>query len=76
MYGGKTLLINAEPLRKILELEQKKGYVDSAVIGGLDRFLSNWAGQAMESITSPHLLGRFSQLVNSQYSNLTNQQRK
>ncbi|MDI6815521.1 MAG: DNA helicase RecG, partial [Dehalococcoidales bacterium] len=70
-------MINIEPLRKILELEHKKGYVDSAVIGGLDRFLNNWAGQAVESITSPHLLNRFHKLlVNPNYASLTKQQRK
>jgi len=70
------LSINVEPLRKILELEHKKGYVDSAVIGGLDRFLGKWAGQAIESITNPQLLNRFRKLmVNSNYASLTKQQR-
>ena len=70
--------LNAEPLRRVLELECKKGYVDSAVIGGLDRFLRNWAGQAIESITTPRLLNRFSKLrlVNSNYASLTKQQRQ
>ncbi|TRZ50152.1 MAG: ATP-dependent DNA helicase RecG [Dehalococcoidia bacterium] len=70
--------INAEPLRKILDLELKKGYVDSAVIGGLDRFLRNWAGQAVESITEPHQLNRFRKLrlINPNYASLTKQQRK
>jgi len=69
--------MNVEPLRKILELEQKKGYVDSAVIGGLDKFLRNWAGQAVESVTNPHLLKRFNLLtVKSNYPSLTRQQRK
>jgi len=72
------LTINAEPLRKVLELECNKGYADSAVIGGLDRFLRNWAGQAVESITSPRLLNRFNKLrlVNSNYASLTKEQRK
>ena len=72
------MLIDVEPLRKILELEYKKGYADSAVIGGLDRFLRNWAGQAIESITNPHLLNRFRKLhlINSSYASLTEQQRK
>ena len=72
------MLSNAEPLRKILELEDKKGYVDSAVIGGLDRFLSNWAGQAVESITNPKLAKRFKalHLVNPNYASLTKEQRK
>ena len=70
--------INVEPLHKILELECKRGYVDSAVIGGLDRFLHNWAGQAIESITNPQLLSRFHELhlVNPNYASLTKQQRK
>ena len=69
--------INAGPLRKILELEHKKGYADSAVIGGLDRFLRNWAGQAVESITRPRQLTRFRKLLsNPDYGSLTQPQRK
>ena len=71
-------MINVESLRKVLELEQQKGYTDSAVFGGLDRFLKNWASQAMESITSPQLLKRFHglHLVDPKYASLTKQQRK
>ena len=70
--------LNAESLRKIIELECNKGYADSAVIGGLDRFLRNWAGQAVESITSPQLLKRFNKLrlVDADYASLTKEQRK
>ena len=70
--------INVEPLRKILELECEKGYIDSAVIGGLDKFLRRWAGQAIESITNPQLLSHFHRLrlVDSDYASLTKQQRK
>jgi len=70
--------INAEPLRKILQLEGEKGYLDSAVIGGLDRFLSRWTGQAVQSVASPQLLRQFERLklVNSNYASLTKQQRK
>jgi len=72
------LSINVEPLGKIFELEQKKGYLDSVVIGGLDRFLHHWAGQAIESITNPQLLDRFHKLhlASSNYASLTKQQRK
>jgi len=72
------LAINVGPLRKILELERKKGCVDSAVIGGLDRFLRNWAGQAVESITNSQLLKRFHKLhlVDSNYASLTELQRQ
>ncbi len=34
------MILDIEPLRKILELERAKGYKDIAVIGGLDRYLS------------------------------------
>ena len=70
--------LNAEPLRKIIELECKKGYADSAVIGGLDKYLRNWAGQTAESITSPKLLRRFNKLhlANSDYSSFSREQRK
>lgn len=68
--------MNIEPLQKILELEQKKNYADSAVIGGLDKYLRNWAGQAEESITSPRLLKRFQHLAGSNYASLNGQQRK
>ncbi len=70
--------LNAEPLRKVFELECKKGYADSAVIGGLDKFLHNWAGQAIESLATPHLLDCFNNLhlVNSSYASLSKEQRK
>ncbi|MFC2070661.1 ATP-dependent DNA helicase RecG [Chloroflexota bacterium] len=72
------MLLNVEPLHKILELECQKGYADSAVIGGLDKFLRNWAGQAIESITSPQLLRRFKKLhlSESNYATLSKEQRK
>ena len=70
--------IDIKPLRKILELEHEKGYTDSAVIGGLDKFLRRWAGQAVESLTSPQLVKRFRQLhlIDSDYASSTKQQRK
>ncbi len=70
--------MNTEPLRKILELEHKKGYLDSAVIGGLDRFLRNWASQAVDSRANPQLLNHFHKLHldNPNYVSLTKQERK
>ncbi|MDP2729823.1 MAG: ATP-dependent DNA helicase RecG [Dehalococcoidales bacterium] len=74
----KEIKINAESLRKILELECNKGYLDSAVIGGLDRFLGNWAHQAVETIPTPQLLRRFNKLgiAKSSYASLTREERK
>ena len=72
------MTINVEPLLKILVLEQKKGYSDSAVFGGLDRFLHRWTAQAVESVADPLLLRRFHELnlVDSDYASMNRQQRK
>ena len=34
-----------DSLRKILDLERSSGFQDSAVIGGLDRFLRHWSSE-------------------------------
>ena len=70
--------LDAESLRKVLELEGNKGYQNSAVIGGLDKFLSNWAVQAAESISSPKVLRRFKELhlAETGYSSLSRKERK
>ncbi|MBI4267380.1 MAG: hypothetical protein HY662_01180, partial [Chloroflexi bacterium] len=70
--------LDSESLSKILELERKKGYLDSAVIGGLDKFLSNWSRQAPEAIANPPLLKRFNKLhiANPGYDALTREQRQ
>jgi ATP-dependent DNA helicase RecG len=74
----RTLPIDYESLQKILDLEKKKGYTDSAVIGGLDRYLQNWTPKAMESITSPQMLKLFKtlNLSKSNYVSLTINERK
>jgi ATP-dependent DNA helicase RecG len=70
--------MNAEPLRKVLELEARKGYQDSAVFGGLDRFLGRWAAEATAAITSRQLLRRFNELdlVKANYALMTPEQRR
>ncbi|MFH1169770.1 MAG: ATP-dependent DNA helicase RecG [Chloroflexota bacterium] len=68
--------MDAEPLRKILELEQKKGYSDSAVIGGLERALRLWASQAADSATSPQLRRRLLRLADSGYASRSIPQRQ
>ena len=70
--------VDIGPLRKILELEHSRGYSDSAVIGGLDRFLGNWSGPAMASIPSRRALSRFRKLGldKSSYDSLTVEQRQ
>jgi ATP-dependent DNA helicase RecG len=78
MSGGRAVPINVEPLRKVLELERDKGCTDTAVIGGLDKFLRRWAAQAMASITSPRLLAQFRKLRldDAKYASLSQEQRK
>lgn len=70
--------MNIGPLRKILELEREKDYADSAVIGGLDRFLHNWTGQVNAPQTNPELLNRFHKLHlnEANYASMTRQQRR
>jgi len=66
-----------EPLYKILELEQKKGYDNTAVMGGLGRFLENWSGQVLEAIPHRRLRNRFQKLVaKGDYASLSTQQRR
>lgn len=70
--------LDIEALKKILELEKKKGYLDSSVIGGLDKFLLKWARSAIESVASPQQLKRFHELrlANPSYASLNSQQRQ
>jgi|TARA_Y100000031_G_scaffold156852_1_gene213597 ATP-dependent DNA helicase RecG len=69
---------NLSSLRKVLELESKKGYLDSSVIGGLDRFLRQWSNQAIESLTSPKFLRQFKKLKldKSDYTSMDREQRQ
>ena len=69
--------VNAEPLLKILELEQKKGFNDTTVFGGLDKFLHNWSQEASALINNPKLLRRFNALfTKATYASLSSEQRK
>ncbi|MFH1646120.1 MAG: ATP-dependent DNA helicase RecG [Chloroflexota bacterium] len=68
--------MNADSLRKVLDLERQRDYADIAVFGGLDKFLRNWSGQAAESVTSPALLRRFRKLFAPGYATLTPPQRR
>ncbi|MGA8849796.1 MAG: ATP-dependent DNA helicase RecG [Dehalococcoidia bacterium] len=51
-----------DSLRKVLELECRKGYTDKAVIGGLDKYLHKQAGPIRQSINNPQLLKDFDEL--------------
>jgi ATP-dependent DNA helicase RecG len=60
--------MNAESLRKILDLEKQRGYNDTAVFGGLDRFIYNWSAEAVEAVKNPRLLTRFQKLFATGYA--------
>ncbi len=51
-----------DSLRNVLELERRKGYTDTAVIGGLDKYLHKQAEQIRQSINNPQLLSGFDEL--------------
>ena len=72
------MALNIGPFRQILELEFKKGYPDSAVIGGIDRFLNKWSSQFQGSISDPKLLKRLSMICPPVpgYASMTKPQRK
>ncbi|MDD5337909.1 MAG: ATP-dependent DNA helicase RecG [Dehalococcoidales bacterium] len=67
--------MNAESLRKILELERQRGYSDGAVFGGLDRFIYNWSQGAVELVKSPKLLVQFHKLFKAGYAAMSKEQR-
>ncbi len=58
-------------------MEQKKGFTDTAVFGGLDRFLKNWGESAAMAIANRKLLTQFrSLLVKTSYAKLTPSERQ
>ena len=71
-------VIDIDSLRKILELESRKNYSDSAVIGGLDKFIRLWADKTIAVITDRPLLVKFQKLHlrESKYASLTLKERQ
>ena len=70
------MALDFTPLRKVLQLEHKKGYSNSAVFGGLDKFLAKWTAQAEPYITDSTLLKRFKKLRSINYTSLDEKQRR
>lgn len=68
--------MNAESLRKVLDLEKRRAYADTAVFGGLDKFLANWASGAAASIANPRQLARFHRLFKVNYAAMSAAQRE
>ncbi|MEK7849082.1 MAG: DEAD/DEAH box helicase, partial [Chloroflexota bacterium] len=64
-------------LRRILRLEQERGYDDRAVMGGLDRFLGRQGPAAAQGLGHPGLLRRFQEmgLTAPRYAGLSPQER-
>ncbi len=75
MGVGKSKM-EAGALRKILELEAQRDYADTAVFGGLDKYLANWAAKAAEEIASPADLRRFKALFKESYAAMTMERRQ
>ena len=71
-------ITDIDALRKILELERKKGYSDSAVIGGLDKFMRQWTEKTIPGIADRALLLKFQKLHlrSSKYASFTMEQRQ
>jgi ATP-dependent DNA helicase RecG len=69
--------LDAESIRKAIELEAAKGYHDSAVIGGLDRLLARWSAQAMGEVTDARVRKRLAHLAagEAEYASLNLAQR-
>lgn len=55
-------LVDVEPLRTILQMECQRNYIDTTVMGGLDKFLRKWAVETRDKINSPQLLVHFNEL--------------
>jgi hypothetical protein len=55
--------IDTSSLLKILELEQKKSCSNSAVIGGLDKFIRQWTDKTIEVITAPFPAGKIPKIT-------------
>ena len=71
-------VIDIEPLRTILQMECQRDYANTAVIGGLDRYLSRWARETRDKINSPQLLAHFNelQLTEPSYATCSAEKRK
>ena len=67
--------MDIESLRKVLDLEKQRNYNNTAVFGGLDKFIKNWSTGVIESIKTPKLLGRFNKLFKVDYASMSPGQR-
>lgn len=70
--------VDTGAFKKILQLEAQKGFADTAVMGGLDHFLSRWAKEAVTGINNPDDLLDFHHLKLSDpnYAKMTEDKRR
>jgi ATP-dependent DNA helicase RecG len=68
--------IDVTSLRKILELELKKGCSDSAVIGGMDKFIRQWIEKTTGVVTRRPVLTKLQKLKSSRYASLSLKERQ
>jgi ATP-dependent DNA helicase RecG len=70
-------LIDSKSIRKVLALEASRGYDNSAVIGGLDRFVKNWATKVAQFIADRRILSDFEHIFyKTYYHDLDSTERK
>ena len=62
-----------DSLRRILRLEESRGYDDRAVIGGLDKFVRRWADEIAAGSEGPPLAGQF---TDTPYALMSAQERR
>ena len=55
-------------LRQVLELEEKRGYNNTAVFGGLDRFLTIWLDQSLSDTSDATSLRRLRKVIPEGFS--------
>jgi len=62
------LSLDTSQLRKILSLENTRHNDNTSVIGGLDRYLKNWANRNLPLISNPKLVQMFNELYPTDFS--------
>ncbi len=68
-----TTSFSLDTLKKILRLEQERGYIDSAVVGGLDRLLQRWTTEISQGVKDSVLA---TELLEKSYSSMTPSERE
>jgi ATP-dependent DNA helicase RecG len=70
--------VDLETLQKIFRLEAQKGYLDTAVIGGIDRFLDNWTQHNLIKPSTPTETSLLKRIVSRKvrYSSMSPEERK